>query len=221
LTAPDCALVGALGIRTIADLRSDAERKHAPTPGQIAERVRMLAWSDDTQPAGHVRFNSAEWQGLPTDALRGQMAKLYVRLIDPLRSQMADIVRVLSDGGAPFLIHCTVGKDRTGLIIAVLLDLLGVPRDWILWDYEQTSRHLQRHKVNFAGVTAVGGPAEGFEELGSEALDIMLSADRTYLLSALADIETNFGSVEGFACTSLGLSAETLGVLRGRLLEAA
>ena len=61
---------------------------------------------------------------------------MYRHVLDARGTQLADVVRaLLADGGLPAVIGCAAGKDRTGVTIALLLDLVGVPRDVIVEDY--------------------------------------------------------------------------------------
>jgi protein-tyrosine phosphatase len=218
LSQVDCRKVRALGIRTIADLRTDAERERFPTTEDLACSVRILSWpSDDiTWAAG----NGLALRDLNLHELRAAIAQLYTRIVEAHARQFGAIIQLIADGEAPVLVHCTAGKDRTGLAIALLLELVGVPRGWILWDYEQTNRHLRQDLLNIASVAAVGGMAEWLDGLGPEARDLVLGVDRSYLVAALASMEARFGSVEAFAREGMALPAQTLQQLRERLLDA-
>jgi protein-tyrosine phosphatase len=155
---------------------------------------------------------------LSLDELRGEISRLYTRIAETHARQLSDLYQSIADGGGPILIHCTAGKDRTGIAVAILLELVGVPRGWVVWDYEQTNRYLKKHMVNVESVAAVGATAKWLDTLGPEGRDLVLGVDRSYLLTALKDLDQRFGSIEAFARVGLGLSVETLDELRRTLL---
>ena len=71
------------------------------------------------------------------------LAGMYRDVLDARGSQLAEVVRaLLADHGLPAVIGCAAGKDRTGVTIALLLDLVGVPRDIIVEDYAVSAQHF-------------------------------------------------------------------------------
>jgi protein tyrosine/serine phosphatase len=113
------ALVG-LGLRQVIDLRWPEELLTAPNDFRRDPVVRYtsipLLADDPTPHAG--------------------LAGMYRHVLDARAPQLAAVVRaLLADGGLPAVIGCAAGKDRTGVTIALLLDLCGVPRDLIVEDY--------------------------------------------------------------------------------------
>ena len=70
---------------------------------------------------------------------RHTMSSQYVQILEYTKGEVVDILRVVSDdGNVPVLIHCAHGKDRTGLVIAVILSCLGVDDDVIAEDYAKS-----------------------------------------------------------------------------------
>jgi protein-tyrosine phosphatase len=220
LTPLDCDRIHELGIRTIADLRTGHERDLFPTPTALSGGVRMLNWNSNAEDVSPSTDRGPAWRDLEPASLRGEIARLYTHIADAHAFQFGDIYRSIAEGGAPILIHCTAGKDRTGLAVALLLELIGVTREWILWDYDLTNTYLKKNMVRLESAIGVGGMAEWLAALGPEGRDLLLNADVEYLKAALAGIEERFGSVEHFALGPLGLSGRDLQALRDRLLEA-
>jgi protein-tyrosine phosphatase len=109
-----------LGLRQVIDLRWPEELERAPnafadSPAIRYRSVPLLA-DDPTPHAG--------------------LAGMYRHVFDARAAQLASVVRaLLEDDGLPAVIGCAAGKDRTGVTIALLLDLAGVPRDVIVDDY--------------------------------------------------------------------------------------
>jgi protein-tyrosine phosphatase len=68
---------------------------------------------------------------------------MYRHVLDARAPQLAEVVRaLLAEGGLPAVIGCAAGKDRTGVTIALLLDLCGVPRTVIIDDYALSAAYF-------------------------------------------------------------------------------
>jgi protein-tyrosine phosphatase len=117
-----------LGLRQVIDLRWPEELELSPNVFRRSGTVRYtsipLLADDPTPHAG--------------------LAGMYRHVLDARGTQLAAVVRaLLLDGGLPAVIGCAAGKDRTGVTIALLLDLVGVPRDVIVEDYAASAGHFE------------------------------------------------------------------------------
>jgi len=120
---------------------------------------------------------------------------------------------LVGDGSRrPLLFHCTTGKDRTGWAAASTLLLLGVSEEDVLADYEFTNRDL---------LPALGPVFDRFAAAGGnpELLRPVLGVDARYLAAALDEMNTRFGSVEGYFSDGLGIDASGQDALRAALLD--
>lgn len=64
--------------------------------------------------------------------------RYYALILEHSKPSIAAVLRVFARGGSlPALVHCAHGKDRTGVVIMLLLAACGVPRDAIVGDYVQ------------------------------------------------------------------------------------
>ncbi len=93
------------------------------------------------------------------------LGELYRRMLLPPRSEaIVAAMATIADGEAPVLVHCTAGKDRTGVTVALALMLVGVDRDSIVADYALTDSVMQgvfaRMPATIAGLPAGSEPAE-------------------------------------------------------------
>ncbi len=122
------------GIRTLVDLRCPSEGEYAPVNG--IRRVAAPIWE----------FDDAELHRRGREK-RGR-AEHYALWMDYCRSRMANAVAAVADapkGGV--LVHCHAGRDRTGIVSALLLSLAGVPDEAIADDYVASQSALQpRHE---------------------------------------------------------------------------
>ena len=118
-----------LGLRQVIDLRWPEELVRAPNVFVGSGRVRYtsipLLRDDPTPHAG--------------------LAGMYLHVFDARASQLADVARaLLADDGVPAVIGCAAGKDRTGVTIALLLDLARVPTETIVEDYAMSAGYFAR-----------------------------------------------------------------------------
>lgn len=130
LTPEGARTLADLGLRTIFDLRTGAERGLAPSrPAEAPELA-------------HVATVVLDYLGTLDDLPAGQFA-MYRHIADRSGTGIVEFFERLGRSGtAPVLVHCTAGKDRTGLTIALLLELLGVSRTAIAADYVASNNGL-------------------------------------------------------------------------------
>lgn len=126
--APGRERLRALGLRRIIDLRDDDEVRGEPTRldglGHETLRVPLFAGSA-------ASFFQAEWT----------LASLYRGLVDDSADRIVEVVRGVITS-QPVLVHCTVGKDRTGVTVALTLAAAGVDEDAVVADYARTETLL-------------------------------------------------------------------------------
>jgi protein-tyrosine phosphatase len=112
----------------------------------------------------------------------------------------------------PALIHCTAGKDRTGIIVALLLGLVGVPDDVIADDYALSSTYLQGAYFDDARLRAerAGIPWAEYQ--------LRLVCPASLMLDTLAWLAETYGGAEAYLLAQ-GQPPDVLSRLRERLLE--
>ena len=119
------------GVRTIIDLRRADEQHVAPnvfagSPTVAYHQVSLLV---DAPPDRRVRPRP--------------LVDTYRMILDERQEPLRQILATLAaPGGLPAVVHCTAGKDRTGLIVALVLGLVGVPVTTIVEDYVLTAQYL-------------------------------------------------------------------------------
>ena len=147
LTDRSRADIRALGIATVVDLRDIGERSKLPDAleGLDVDYIELPIFSDHFFPAKRLTAEemkkAAEATGM--DLSDRSLSKIYELMIDHFGARLAkavDIIAHNSERGVVF--HCSAGKDRTGVVSAFILSLLGVGRHAILEEYSITSRFL-------------------------------------------------------------------------------
>jgi protein tyrosine/serine phosphatase len=205
LTAAGGEQLRTLGVATVVDLRTAAEvERRGRFPFEdygIAYRHRPLVPESTTDSAARLA-------DLPQDVL----SQLNRHLAEEGGGNVAQVLTWLSESTTlPVVVHCVAGKDRTGMVIAVLLALLGVSDEAIAEDYA----------LSEAGLAALRRWAEQHEPAVAEWLTRMppqlLTAWPETILEFLGWLRERHGSVEGYA-RSIGLTDDTLIALRARLL---
>ncbi|MCB1398302.1 MAG: tyrosine-protein phosphatase [Rhodobacter sp.] len=202
LTDPDHRALDALGVRTVIDLRHDEELETAPNPFARSEHV-TYAWISllrGLDPASPRIIDDA-------DPLRA----LYLETLDRRGDAIVEIFAVMAAArpGA-ILFHCTAGKDRTGVIAALLLSLAGVSPADIVTDYALTTDYI---------APIVAGLRERATQEGRDfaAVEPFLSSAPQTMRDTLAHLETRYGTAADYLAAA-GLSRADLDSLRERLL---
>lgn len=204
LTDADRARLAALGIRAIYDFRTDDERARAPNLLDMSVIQHPRGFIPRGNPEMFAAINAGR---LSATAARATMREQYERLALDHTDHYAWVYRqLLTDGGAPAILHCASGKDRTGIGIALLLLAVGVAPEDVLEDY--TLSHYQRRPVDMFAAHAM-----------REAVDEIMSAYEEYLANGLAAIEREFGSIDGYVERGLGLTHAERDALSALLVE--
>jgi len=159
LTEADVATVQALKLSTVLELRVDSEI-HKDGPDRLALTSSI---------PHHLR--------LPMSSSRGRGAEAYRVLLVENRQAIRGFFELLANRHSlPLLFHCSAGKDRTGVLTALLLESLGTPREVILDDYMQSVRnspglivHPEWLEVVFQAVDGAGGIGTFLESKGVPA----------------------------------------------------
>lgn len=189
-----------LGIRNAVDVRYPHETRSRANPlsGHEAVAYHNSPLADLTAP----------WSE-PISTLE----ELNLFFLDNHPSHVsATLQRFAAPGAFPALVNCTMGKDRTGLVVALLLGIAGVSRGDIVRDYmlsDVHTRDLRDRTVRFA--VDNGADEQLVRKLTSIHPSVM---ERT-----LDHLETGYGGAVGYA-RSAGLTLEQVESIRGALVAA-
>lgn len=186
----------AIGIRAIFDLRSAGEREEAPHDWQDADCALLHCdMNQDLRAADRTEWDRLR-EGDDAGAGIAVMAQNYAEMPAALLSHWRPMAETLLDGRTPALINCTAGKDRTGVAVAVLLDLLDVPRDEILADYRQSEIFGRNMQIQ-------GSIERGFMESfgfvpGPAVIAALVGVRDEFLGAALDEVAARWGGAQGY-----------------------
>jgi protein-tyrosine phosphatase len=171
----------AYGIRSIIDLRYSPEVAAEPD-------VFVNAQSVDYR---HMPLYQLDGDGsLP--AVPYDLKELYRLLLDHRQEQIHSIVtELLVPGKLPAVIHCTAGKDRTGIIVALLLGAVGVPYDTIVADYTLSDCYLRTLNDELR----IQARLNGYD---AEWFDRLLICQPDTIQDTLSHIDTHYGGIKAY-----------------------
>jgi hypothetical protein len=134
LTPADLDVLRDLGLLSVIDLRTAAELERTGRGLLASEPVRYLHLSVIQEATGA--------QDAPQEA-QENLAQRYLWYLDVGREALVEAITMVADGSNyPLVFHCAAGKDRTGVLAALVLDILGVERDVIVEDYVLTASRM-------------------------------------------------------------------------------
>lgn len=217
LDAADTETFVRLGIGLVCDLRSEHERDNEPDrlPVGVELLIADVMGHGNNELFGDI-FADPKRAGevLGGNAGIELMSEVYRRFVttDLARAAYRKVFTRMAEVEHGVVYHCSQGKDRTGWTSAVLLTLLGVPRETIVEDYLDSANHLQAKNARILATIA----ERGFDP---EHLRPMFSVRREYLDTAFDAAEREYGSVEAYVREGMGVSVTHIEALRTRLLE--
>lgn len=199
LAEPDRSEFTALGVRTVVDLRR---------PKEVEQQGTVPQW--DSLVRHSIAPEHPEWFHTPyqdgTDPIR-YLADRYRDMTEEGADGLAAAIGVLADEqAAPLVVHCVAGKDRTGVVCALTLSLLGVTDADIDADYARSTAGNARY---VAWARENGQP-------DLEMLPWFRSPAGTMRLF-LSELRQRHGSVERYL-TAAGLAPDQVTALRAHLL---
>jgi protein-tyrosine phosphatase len=201
LTETDLEVMRELGIRTVVDLRS----------GQEVEQSRFNV---EAHPVTfhHYPFIKALPNAEDFSRAPGFLGTQYTEMLDEATPQIIGALSALAAPEArPAVFHCTAGKDRTGLLSALVLSLLGVPEETVIADYALSGAAMTRLRAKLIEKYPDG------KSLIADS-DVLFSADPSNMVALFAHLRNRYGTVAGYAAR-VGVPEDVVQRLRQSLLE--
>jgi protein tyrosine/serine phosphatase len=205
LTDEGWRALAAAGVRRIVDLRqpdelaADAARSSSVevVPVPILDRFDEHAWAEVEALSGGAATHA--------DAQR----LVYLRFLDKCRARFVEAVAAVAEAPAgAVVVHCHGGKDRTGLLVALLLRLAGVSVDAIAKDYALSGDRLRERHERWI--------AEAKDDAERARIERITSTPAAAMQGVLEAIDEQYGGIEQYLLGG-GLSIELLEGARSRL----
>lgn len=191
-----------LAIRHVVDLRSSGERR-LDGLGPLADQAVKIH---------HVPlFDGEVAQGERPPTTGATLGDLYFAMLRFAAQPIAQVVRTLAEADAPAVFHCAAGKDRTGVISAVLLGGLGVPDEVVVADYAASREGLE-------AVIERLMESEGYREMFAALPPDTLHAEPETMIRLIAQVRDAYGGMRGYLA-EIGVDEPVLERLSERLLE--
>ncbi|MBB5918639.1 hypothetical protein BJY24_007551 [Nocardia transvalensis] len=197
-------LLGPIGLRTLIDLRLPDEVAREGYGALGAAPVRRV-----NLPVRKSPRSSLAARDLVPDRTRVDLVDLYAQLLAGSAGEIAAAVRLVADSDRHAVVfHCAAGKDRTGVLTAVLLDAVGVPAEIIAADYELTNERMARVRERLDALPSYRGlPA---------ANTGILTVDAEVMARFLDNLRSDHGGAAEWL-RAQAVSKEVLEALRGSL----
>jgi protein-tyrosine phosphatase len=214
LNERDEARLQHLGVRSVCDLRSEEEMSRYPDRLPSGLHYWPLPVAN---MAGRTRWRALHATLFRRDLLHGLMLEGYTRvMVDENAAAVGHIFRLLAEPrNLPLLVHCAAGKDRTGVVIALLLHTLGVPDEVIMADYTMSNLYYRQFKA------ALEPDIKRLRPLGitADELHAVLIVRPSMLQATFAHIRREYGSVPAYLRQAAGVDDEVVTAVRQNLLR--
>ncbi|MGH1369515.1 MAG: tyrosine-protein phosphatase [Maritimibacter sp.] len=204
----------ALGLATVIDLRGVTEAESQPNAWGTATGARVVDLPMDAGGEGDATLvmrgileGSITHFGIP------EFTNFYASMTRDLAPTLGAAITTLAEADSlPALVHCMAGKDRTGAVIALLLSVLGTPREIVATDYQYTEVlrpnrvETYRDRLTQAGVKP-------------EDVRVLFESPAAVMHGLLDTLDAEHGSVEAYLTGPGGVDPSALAQLRATLIE--
>ncbi len=201
-----------LGIRTVIDLRGNAERERHPCRRPELWDGEVVFYDGET--SSRPPHEPEEPTELTAETAHERMLKVYTRM--PQNAAMQTIfgqyLHTLADREGASLVHCFAGKDRTGIAAALLHHILGVSRADMLTEFLRTN-HAPTYDIlerqSLPGIEARLGP------IPRDAVAELMEVREAYFDRFMEVVDGEWGSLDAFLAQAIGVDD----TLRDRLQQ--
>ena len=206
----DISMLHELNIKTIVDLRAPQEiKKHRRT----IVNASTLSLPLDFQKTTRERLKPYLYKKGSEKILSDISNQLYQDILDASAPAFRQVIDLLVSGeGSPILIHCFAGKDRTGIIVALILLALGADRKYIIDDFLKSNDALLpyfRKRLMFRKIITFG-------YFPSDVMLYVITVKQRNIDSIIDRVNNHYGGIEGYLA-STGFDISKLKDLREKL----
>jgi protein tyrosine/serine phosphatase len=195
------------GVTRVVDLRFPIELEEDPIDRLPVEVIHVSLLGDSLEDDYRSALEAQMAASAPPEYLRWS----YLDFLDRFAENFAAVVRTVAEAPPGALcVHCMGGRDRTGLVSALLLRLAGVPVSEVAKDYAESEEALADAHARWV--------EEAEDETERQRRLVFAHAPEAVMADVLAELERRHGSVHGYL-RAAGVPEEELASLRARLRE--
>ena len=213
LTDEDLKYMERLNLKSVVDFRSDEERNEEPD--RLTPDMTPILLPIKFEPEGvtenltrDLTFGNLDSSNLLRD--------FNIILVKEFTEEYREFFRhIVDNGGEPFVLHCTAGKDRAGFGSAMILTVLGVPREKIIEDYLLTNAYVSDHVDRKLLETEL----KTFFRADSDNLRKINFVEERYIQAAFDTIDSHWGGMDQYISEGLNLTEEDINKIRNYYLE--
>lgn len=204
LTEDDVRTLRDLGLASVVDLRTASEVERAGRRVLADEPIHYVHLSVIQEEGGEER--AAPRLGI------NRVAERYLWYLDVGAEALVAAFELMADPDRyPMVFHCYAGKDRTGVLAALVLSCLGVDETAIVEDYVLTETRMELIKGRIRRDPRFG---ERFDTIPASALSVAAESMEEFL----DGLAVRYGGAREWALQA-GVRPEDLDVLEAELLE--
>jgi len=217
LTDADVEKLAGLGLELVCDFRSPVEKEAEPDrlPAQDPPAVADLAIGAESFMVKDLRerIGSGDLEGLDLRAMMIEGNRQFATTFAPQYAAMFE--RITRPENRPALVHCTAGKDRAGFASAMILSVLGVPRETVMEDFLLTNRYTQDATDRQLMMIEVFS----LFRTDADQLRPLFGVEPAYLEAAFEAIDQRYGDFDTYRREALGLDDAEVEAFRAAALE--
>ncbi len=206
LTAQDAQAVIDLGVQTVIDLRTE---KEVQTRGTFPVKQFPVNFH-------HLPIIDATWNDGDTPEIEDVVEFLvwaYREMLEQASNKFVNAIKLISEQDVlPAVFHCAAGKDRTGVLAAFILSILGVPEEVISADYGKTADGMKR-LIEWAKVKQPE-LADAYANMPAR----FAASDPRAMTIVLSELSATHGSVQNYL-REIGVEEKVFTALRAELLD--
>jgi len=192
----------ALNIQTVYDLR---------TPSEIAPKKDNLPGNVNYIPFAIINDNGDLLSKMKSKVINGEVSEEQSRkmMLDLYRTSVTDnvllkeLIHNIVNSDGPVLYHCSAGKDRTGVVTAILLSILKVDRETIINEYLLSNFYRNQKVKSMLGKAKLATIVK--PHLQTKVIENFMSVDRDYINAVFEVIDSQYGGTDSFIANQLGI----------------
>lgn len=198
LSEKDISILKNMGLSMVIDLRSEDEIKSYPS---------KLYGYNEIKYVNIVMFDGVQ-SAIIQGSIPSSMGKMYVSLLDRCHDKYVEIFRLFAENEGLTLFNCTAGKDRTGVVAMLLLQLVGVSDEVIIDDYAVSEHNLK---------VATENQKKMLKKRGIKIPSYIFKANPKNMIYTLNHLKDTYGNSEKYLLSG-GLKKSEINIIKAKFL---